>query len=246
MRILLLILLIIPAISFSQKKVVLNLGGSGGGSTAKVDSVTASNDSLFYWVNGSSTFVSELETGGGSYAAGNGIKIVGDEIKWADTIASTELNLNTNSSVFSLNGFNSASQILLQNQRVSLFANNPFLSGTYFNIELRSLDDIQQLLIDPGDNDDKGQIIIKHCCGGANYFQNRKDTLTIENYDIMVLGKTSGLVGAYDVKKIKRQQSGTPSSTSDTQGEAGDMLYDDNYIYIKTSAGWKRVSLSTF
>lgn len=38
----------------------------------------------------------------------------------------------------------------------------------------------------------------------------------------------------------------TPTSTSDSNGNAGSMTWDDSYVYIKTSAGWKRASLSTF
>ena len=38
----------------------------------------------------------------------------------------------------------------------------------------------------------------------------------------------------------------TPTGTSDTKGNVGDITYDDNYYYIKTSAGWKRAALSTF
>jgi hypothetical protein len=38
----------------------------------------------------------------------------------------------------------------------------------------------------------------------------------------------------------------TPTSTADTNGNVGDIAWDDNYTYVKTSAGWKRTSLSTF
>jgi hypothetical protein len=38
----------------------------------------------------------------------------------------------------------------------------------------------------------------------------------------------------------------TPTSTSDTSGQIGDHVWDDNFIYVKTSAGWKRSALSTF
>jgi len=36
---------------------ILGSGSSGGGSSNKVDSVTQSNDSLFYWINGTDYFV---------------------------------------------------------------------------------------------------------------------------------------------------------------------------------------------
>jgi len=38
----------------------------------------------------------------------------------------------------------------------------------------------------------------------------------------------------------------TPTGTADATGTTGQITFDDNYIYIKTSAGWKRAALSTF
>jgi len=38
----------------------------------------------------------------------------------------------------------------------------------------------------------------------------------------------------------------TPSSSTDAIGKEGDMAYDDDYLYVKTSVGWKRSTLSTF
>ncbi len=38
----------------------------------------------------------------------------------------------------------------------------------------------------------------------------------------------------------------TPTSTSDTTGELGNIAYDGSFIYIKTSTGWLRASLSSF
>jgi lysophospholipase L1-like esterase len=37
-----------------------------------------------------------------------------------------------------------------------------------------------------------------------------------------------------------------PANTADGTGTEGNFYYDDSYIYIKTSAGWKRSALSTF
>jgi hypothetical protein len=39
---------------------------------------------------------------------------------------------------------------------------------------------------------------------------------------------------------------GTPSSTNDVMGNIGDVLADENYIYVKTQTGWKRSSLTNF
>jgi hypothetical protein len=38
----------------------------------------------------------------------------------------------------------------------------------------------------------------------------------------------------------------TPTGTADTNGNTGDIGWDDNYLYVKTSAGWKRAALSTW
>lgn len=38
----------------------------------------------------------------------------------------------------------------------------------------------------------------------------------------------------------------TPTSSSDPNGNIGDIAWDDNYIYVKTSTGWKRALLSEF
>ncbi len=35
----------------------------------------------------------------------------------------------------------------------------------------------------------------------------------------------------------------TPTGSSDSNGEVGDISWDENYIYIKTSSGWKRATL---
>jgi hypothetical protein len=46
--------------------------------------------------------------------------------------------------------------------------------------------------------------------------------------------------------QLRLRQSYTPTGTSDPKGETGDIAWDDNCIYVKTSAGWKRASLEMF
>ena len=46
--------------------------------------------------------------------------------------------------------------------------------------------------------------------------------------------------------QLRLRQPFTPSSTVDTRGNVGDVSWDDNFMYIKTSVGWKRTALSTF
>ena len=63
---------------------------------------------------------------------------------------------------------------------------------------------------------------------------------------------TNGQIGVFDSTTLlyepsnPKARSYTPTSTADTNGETGDIAYDDSYFYIKTSAGWKRSHLSTF
>ena|GEM_PF-5241783 len=38
----------------------------------------------------------------------------------------------------------------------------------------------------------------------------------------------------------------TPKTTKDENGNVGDIAWDDNYLYVKTSEGWKRARLGTF
>jgi hypothetical protein len=46
--------------------------------------------------------------------------------------------------------------------------------------------------------------------------------------------------------QVRMRTSYTPTGTSDTNGNVGDVAWDDSYVYIKTSAGWKRAALNTW
>jgi hypothetical protein len=54
------------------------------------------------------------------------------------------------------------------------------------------------------------------------------------------------LTGANGYTQLRLRTSYTPTSSSDTNGATGDFAWDDSFVYIKTSAGWKRATLSTF
>lgn len=54
------------------------------------------------------------------------------------------------------------------------------------------------------------------------------------------------LDGPNGYSQLRLAQTYTPSATADSNGQAGDVAWDANYIYIKTSSGWKRAALSTF
>jgi hypothetical protein len=46
--------------------------------------------------------------------------------------------------------------------------------------------------------------------------------------------------------QLRLRQSYTPTGTSDPNGQTGDVAWDNNCVYVKTSGGWKRATLSTF
>ena len=54
------------------------------------------------------------------------------------------------------------------------------------------------------------------------------------------------VAGSTGYNQLRLQTSYTPTGTSDANGSTGDISWDDNYIYVKTSAGWKRAALSTW
>lgn len=52
--------------------------------------------------------------------------------------------------------------------------------------------------------------------------------------------------GTTKVRKLNMYDVFTPTGTTDISGNISDVTRDDNYIYVKTSAGWKRSALSTW
>lgn len=52
--------------------------------------------------------------------------------------------------------------------------------------------------------------------------------------------------GEEGYNQLRLRKKYTPTSSSDANGAEGDVSWDDNYIYIKTSSGWKRTTLSSF
>lgn len=65
------------------------------------------------------------------------------------------------------------------------------------------------------------------------------------------LDTDSGITSKLDVtgdsgyNQFRLRKKYTPTGTTDQNGNVGDMSWDDNYIYIKTSDGWKRSTLAT-
>ena len=52
--------------------------------------------------------------------------------------------------------------------------------------------------------------------------------------------------GSTGYNQLRLRTAYTPTGTSDANGNVGDITRDDNYVYVKTSAGWKRASLTTW
>jgi len=52
--------------------------------------------------------------------------------------------------------------------------------------------------------------------------------------------------GSTGYDQFRLQTSYSPTGSSDNNGNTGDIAWDDDYVYIKTSAGWKRAALGTW
>jgi hypothetical protein len=52
--------------------------------------------------------------------------------------------------------------------------------------------------------------------------------------------------GATGYNQLRLATSYTPTSSADPNGNVGDIAWDNNFLYVKTSVGWKRAALSTF
>ncbi len=51
------------------------------------------------------------------------------------------------------------------------------------------------------------------------------------------------IVGTNGYQQLRLRTSYTPTSTADSNGEIGDIAWDNSYLYIKTGTGWGRVRL---
>lgn len=72
---------------------------------------------------------------------------------------------------------------------------------------------------------------------------------TNENTEEKIKGVRYDIIGALLVEAVKelnektKLKEYTPTSISDPYGEKGDQVFDDNFMYIKTGAGWKKFPL---
>ena len=91
-----------------------------------------------------------------------------------------------------------------------------------------------------------GGIYFKPYIGYTSIRSGGTDTIFLNsgNVGIGISSPTSKL----DVNdnRIRIRSTFTPTSSADANGNIGDIAWDDNYIYVKTSVGWKRAPLSTW
>jgi hypothetical protein len=59
-------------------------------------------------------------------------------------------------------------------------------------------------------------------------------------------GRTIDVSGTTGYNQLIARNTFTPSGTTDTNGVVGDISWDTSYLYVKTSAGWKRSGLATW
>jgi len=75
---------------------------------------------------------------------------------------------------------------------------------------------------------------------GTGYFKNA--------IGINTVSATAGIDinGSAGYNQLRLRTSYTPTSSGDANGTVGALSWDDDYFYIKTASGWKRIALSTF
>lgn len=76
--------------------------------------------------------------------------------------------------------------------------------------------------------------------GVKNYFNGNTSFGSTNNSSKVDITGTTGY------NQLRLRNSYTPTGTSDINGSTGDVSWDDNYFYVKTSQGWKRTNLATF
>jgi hypothetical protein len=92
--------------------------------------------------------------------------------------------------------------------------------------------------------------------GGSGNTVTHSNSAIIASENSKLLADHSVILGGYNitgtttetvyVPKIRLVTSGTPSSSADTQGEPGSLLWDNTYFYFKTNIGWRRISGATW
>ena len=108
----------------------------------------------------------------------------------------------------------------------------PIVRGIFYSPSVANLDNTKHIAFGNTVGDNKLNISSGNTGIGLD-----ETTLTTSKLDVN---------GSNGYNQLRLRQSYTPTSSSDTNGKVGDVSWDDNYFYIKTSNGWKRSALSTF
>lgn len=94
--------------------------------------------------------------------------------------------------------------------------------------------------------------------GGENntIIDSEFSSIIAGNNNIISFGQNSVILGGNNITATQINtaytanlvivDSITPIDTADTQGVEGQVTWDDDYVYVKTSVGWKRSALATF
>jgi len=77
------------------------------------------------------------------------------------------------------------------------------------------------------------------------------DRMTITSDGNVAIGTsvptaTLDVTGTTGYNQLRVRTAFTPVGTADSNGNTGDIAWDDDYVYVKTSTGWKRAALGTW
>ena len=77
------------------------------------------------------------------------------------------------------------------------------------------------------------------------------DRLTITSEGNVAIGSTIptailDVTGTMGYNQLRVRTAFSPVGTADSNGNTGDIAWDDDYVYVKTSIGWKRAALGTW
>ena len=145
-----------------------------------------------------------------------------------------EMVKNSNN-LLRINNDNDGTTQLFGSKKVVLY--NPTSAGQY-SIELTSTSIV-----------DNTQISFRR---SDSYHFGLWDTV---NYRLAIGGlgtvpQTSAITSTLDItgstgyNQLRLRNSYTPTSSGDTNGNVGDIAWDNNYVYVKTNTGWGRSALS--
>lgn len=118
----------------------------------------------------------------------------------------------------------------------SVTGDNNIFRGIYYNPTITG--NVEQRAIEL--NNVNGWGIYQNNLGVKNFFNGNTSFGSTSNTAKVDITSTTGY------NQLRLRTSYTPTGTGDTNGNVGDVSWDDGFIYIKTSTGWKRSQLISF